>query len=77
MKEAVKFLFSLVSLSVCTVLGFDRVPWWGTLCISLGCAFVTALVVWFVVCPRLEKKIKREYIHTFGLHGELAYNVEH
>lgn len=43
-----------------SVLGFDRVPWWGTLCISLGCAIVTALVVWFVVCPRLEKKIKRE-----------------
>ncbi|KAG7489421.1 sodium-dependent phosphate transporter 1-A-like [Solea senegalensis] len=43
-----------------TMLGFDRVPWWGTLSISLGCAVVTALVVWFVVCPRLRKKIKRE-----------------
>ncbi|XP_068995341.1 sodium-dependent phosphate transporter 1-A [Embiotoca jacksoni] len=42
------------------LLGFDRVPWWGTLCISLGCAIITALVVWFVVCPRLRKKIKRE-----------------
>ncbi|KAM7391612.1 hypothetical protein PAMP_022291 [Pampus punctatissimus] len=42
------------------MLGFDRVPWWGTLCISLGCACTTALVVWFVVCPRLKKKIKRE-----------------
>nr|XP_046242782.1 sodium-dependent phosphate transporter 1-A isoform X2 [Scatophagus argus] len=41
------------------LLGFDRVPWWGTLIISLGCAFVTALVVWFIVCPRLQKKIKR------------------
>lgn len=45
---------------MCIVLGFDRVPWWGTLCISLGCACITGLVVWFVVCPRLKKKIKRE-----------------
>lgn len=45
---------------MCTVLGFDRVPWWGTLSISLGCALVTALVVWFIVCPRLRKKMKSE-----------------
>lgn len=48
-----------------SVLGFDRVPWWGTLCIALGCAVVTALVVWFVVCPRLKRKIKREYVAAF------------
>ncbi|XP_061624680.1 sodium-dependent phosphate transporter 1-A isoform X2 [Phyllopteryx taeniolatus] len=41
------------------MLGFDRLPWWGTLCISLGCGVVTALLVWFVVCPRLKRKIKR------------------
>ncbi|KAI3372370.1 hypothetical protein L3Q82_022866, partial [Scortum barcoo] len=52
-------LFSIMFTGA-PMLGFDRVPWWGTLCISLGCALVTALVVWFIVCPRLKKKIKRE-----------------
>ncbi|XP_061529250.1 sodium-dependent phosphate transporter 1-A [Phycodurus eques] len=42
------------------MLGFDRLPWWGTLCISLGCGVVTALLVWFVVCPRLKRKIKQK-----------------
>ncbi|KAM9360053.1 sodium-dependent phosphate transporter 1-A [Symphorus nematophorus] len=52
-------LFSIMFTGA-PLLGFDRVPWWGTLCISLGCALVTALAVWFIVCPRLRKKIKRE-----------------
>ncbi|TKS79058.1 Sodium-dependent phosphate transporter 1-A [Collichthys lucidus] len=51
-------LFSIMFTGA-PLLGFDKLPWWGTLCISLGCAFVTALVVWFIVCPRLKKKIKR------------------
>ncbi|KAM8761041.1 sodium-dependent phosphate transporter 1-A [Acanthopagrus schlegelii] len=52
-------LFSIMFTGA-PLLGFDRVPWWGTLCISLGFALVTALFVWFVVCPRLRKKIKRD-----------------
>ncbi|KAL6114533.1 slc20a1 [Pungitius sinensis] len=52
-------LFSIMFTGA-PLLGFDRVPWWATLCIALGCAFVTALVVWFAVCPVLKKKIKRE-----------------
>ncbi|XP_073321398.1 sodium-dependent phosphate transporter 1-A [Pagrus major] len=52
-------LFSIMFTGA-PLLGFDRVPWWGTLCIALGCALVTALFVWFVVCPRLRKKIKRD-----------------
>uniref|UniRef100_A0A7N6FDP5 Phosphate transporter n=1 Tax=Anabas testudineus TaxID=64144 RepID=A0A7N6FDP5_ANATE len=52
-------LFSIMFTGA-PLLGFDRVPWWGTLCITLGCALITALIVWFVVCPRLKKKIKRE-----------------
>ncbi|XP_047236119.1 sodium-dependent phosphate transporter 1-A [Girardinichthys multiradiatus] len=52
-------LFSIMFTGA-PLLGFDRVPWWGTLCLSLGCAIITALVVWFVVCPRLKKKIERE-----------------
>ncbi|CAN9513464.1 unnamed protein product [Ophioblennius macclurei] len=52
-------LFSIMFTGA-PLLGFDRVPWWGTICISLGFAVVTALVVWFVVCPRLKKKIQAE-----------------
>lgn len=52
-------LFSIMFTGA-PLLGFDRVPWWGTPCISVGCALVTALIVWFVVCPRLKKKIRRE-----------------
>lgn len=42
------------------VLGFDNLPWWGVLLISIGLALVIAIVVWFVVCPRLKKKIECE-----------------
>ncbi|XP_077571095.1 sodium-dependent phosphate transporter 1-A [Stigmatopora nigra] len=42
------------------MLGFDKVPWWCTLCISLGCAIITALLVWFIACPRLKRKIKQK-----------------
>ncbi|XP_068561865.1 sodium-dependent phosphate transporter 1-B [Cebidichthys violaceus] len=42
------------------MLGFDKVPWWGTLLISLGFSVLTALVVWFIVCPHLKKKIERD-----------------
>ncbi|KAG7481091.1 hypothetical protein MATL_G00063150 [Megalops atlanticus] len=54
-------LFSIMFTGApCRLLGFDRIPWWGTLLISVGCAFVTAIVVWFAVCPRLRKKIECE-----------------
>ncbi|KAK9522485.1 hypothetical protein VZT92_018946 [Zoarces viviparus] len=50
-------LFSIMFTGA-PMLGFDGVPWWGTLCIALGSGFITALVVWFVYCPYLKKKIK-------------------
>ncbi|XP_067429571.1 sodium-dependent phosphate transporter 1-B [Thunnus thynnus] len=43
-----------------SVLGFDKIPWWGILLISLGFSVLTAIVVWFIVCPRLKKKIERD-----------------
>lgn len=51
-----------VFVNVCalSVLGFDKVPWWGTLLISIGFSLVTALIVWFIVCPRLKNKIERK-----------------
>ncbi|XP_019937679.1 sodium-dependent phosphate transporter 1-B [Paralichthys olivaceus] len=42
------------------MLGFDKIPWWGILLISLGCSVLTGLVVWFIVCPHLKKKIERD-----------------
>ncbi|KAH0510957.1 Sodium-dependent phosphate transporter 1 [Microtus ochrogaster] len=42
------------------VLGFDKLPLWGTILISVGCAVFSALFVWFFVCPRMKRKIERE-----------------
>uniref|UniRef100_A0AAR2KMR3 Phosphate transporter n=1 Tax=Pygocentrus nattereri TaxID=42514 RepID=A0AAR2KMR3_PYGNA len=50
-------LFSIM-FSGAPMLGFNRMTWWGMLLSSLGCALLTALVVWFIVCPRLKKKMK-------------------
>ncbi|XP_061886901.1 sodium-dependent phosphate transporter 1-B-like [Entelurus aequoreus] len=52
-------LFSIMFTGA-PMLGFDNLPWWGTLLISLGCALLTAIVVWFIVCPHLKKKIQRD-----------------
>ncbi|XP_019720947.1 sodium-dependent phosphate transporter 1-B isoform X2 [Hippocampus comes] len=52
-------LFSIMFTGA-PMLGFDKLPWWGILLISLGCALLTAVAVWFVVCPRLKKKIERD-----------------
>ncbi|XP_051924552.1 sodium-dependent phosphate transporter 1-A isoform X2 [Hippocampus zosterae] len=52
-------LFSIMFTGA-PMLRFDRVPWWGTLCISIGCGVITALVVWFNVCPRLKRKIQQK-----------------
>ncbi|XP_052419890.1 sodium-dependent phosphate transporter 1-A [Carassius gibelio] len=54
-------LFSIMFTGA-PMLGFDRIPWWGTLLISLGCALLTAALVWFIVCPQLKKKIKSQNI---------------
>ncbi|XP_075945524.1 sodium-dependent phosphate transporter 1-B [Anarhichas minor] len=52
-------LFSIMYTGA-PMLGFDNIPWWGTLLISLGFSVLTALVVWFIVCPHLKKKIERD-----------------
>ncbi|KAM3874545.1 sodium-dependent phosphate transporter 1-B isoform 2-T2 [Diretmus argenteus] len=52
-------LFSIMFAGA-PVLGFDKIPWWGTVLISLCFSLVTALVVWFIVCPHLKKKIERD-----------------
>ncbi|XP_074547176.1 sodium-dependent phosphate transporter 1-B [Halichoeres trimaculatus] len=50
-------LFSIMFTGA-PMLGFDKIPWWGTLLISMGLSLLTAIVVWFIVCPRLKKKIE-------------------
>uniref|UniRef100_A0AAX7UGJ1 Phosphate transporter n=1 Tax=Astatotilapia calliptera TaxID=8154 RepID=A0AAX7UGJ1_ASTCA len=52
-------LFSIMFTGA-PVLGFDMIPWWGILLISLACGLLTSIVVWFIVCPRLKKKIERD-----------------
>ncbi|GAA6068309.1 sodium-dependent phosphate transporter 1-B, partial [Tachysurus ichikawai] len=51
---------SLLTLDGSAVLGFDQLPWWGILLISIGFGILTGLLVWFVVCPYLKRKIERE-----------------
>uniref|UniRef100_A0A674N3B5 Phosphate transporter n=1 Tax=Takifugu rubripes TaxID=31033 RepID=A0A674N3B5_TAKRU len=55
------------------LLGFSWIPFWGTLCISLGCSAVTAVVVWLFVCPYLKKKIQRALV--FGLIQEESSSI--
>lgn len=52
-------LFSIMFTGA-PMLGFDKLPWWGVLLISIGFGIITALIVWFAVCPRLKKKIECE-----------------
>ncbi|XP_027031143.1 sodium-dependent phosphate transporter 1-B [Tachysurus fulvidraco] len=52
-------LFSIMFTGA-PMLGFDQLPWWGILLISIGFGIFTALLVWFIVCPYLKRKIKRE-----------------
>ncbi|KAM6100853.1 sodium-dependent phosphate transporter 1 [Pterocles gutturalis] len=52
-------LFSIMYTGV-PLPSFEKLPLWGILLISVGSAVVCALVVWFLVCPRMKKKIERE-----------------
>ncbi|XP_067289819.1 sodium-dependent phosphate transporter 1-B isoform X1 [Pseudorasbora parva] len=50
-------LFS-VMFTGAPLLGFDKLQWWAVPLISIGFGLVTGIFVWFVVCPRLKKKIE-------------------
>lgn len=52
-------MFSIM-FSGAPLLGFDKIPLWGMIVISVGSSVICALVVWFFICPRLKKKIERE-----------------
>ncbi|XP_073444780.1 sodium-dependent phosphate transporter 1 [Dendrobates tinctorius] len=52
-------LFSIMYTGA-PLLGFDKIPLWGVILISVGCSVICALVVWFFICPRMKKKIERE-----------------
>ncbi|NP_001083287.1 sodium-dependent phosphate transporter 1-B isoform X1 [Xenopus laevis] len=53
-------LFSIMYTGA-PLLGFDKVPLWGIILISVGCAVFCALFVWFFVCPRMKRKIECEF----------------
>ncbi|GCB63580.1 hypothetical protein scyTo_0004450 [Scyliorhinus torazame] len=63
-------LFSILYTGA-PLLGIDRIPLWGTVLITLGSSVICALFIWFVVCPRMKKKIAREVkarkVHNSGL----------
>ncbi|KAM9313479.1 sodium-dependent phosphate transporter 1 [Gastrophryne carolinensis] len=52
-------LFSIMYTGA-PMLGFDKIPLWGVILISVGCAVICAVVVWFFICPRMRKKIERD-----------------
>ncbi|KAM4037876.1 LOW QUALITY PROTEIN: sodium-dependent phosphate transporter 1 [Anomaloglossus baeobatrachus] len=52
-------LFSIMYTGA-PLLGFDKIPLWGIILISVGCSVICALVVWFFICPRMKKKIERD-----------------
>uniref|UniRef100_A0A8D0BWC4 Phosphate transporter n=1 Tax=Salvator merianae TaxID=96440 RepID=A0A8D0BWC4_SALMN len=52
-------LFSIM-YSGAPLLGFDKLPVWGIVFISVASAVACAFIVWFFVCPRMKKKIERE-----------------
>ncbi|XP_029460098.1 LOW QUALITY PROTEIN: sodium-dependent phosphate transporter 1 [Rhinatrema bivittatum] len=52
-------LFSIMFTGA-PLLGFDKIPLWGIILISVGCAVCVATIVWFIVCPRMKKKIEQE-----------------
>ncbi|XP_069800080.1 sodium-dependent phosphate transporter 1 [Dendropsophus ebraccatus] len=52
-------LFSIM-FSGAPLLGFDKIPLWGIILISVGCSVICALVVWFFICPRMKKKIEHD-----------------
>ncbi|XP_030057570.1 sodium-dependent phosphate transporter 1 [Microcaecilia unicolor] len=52
-------LFSIMFTGA-PLLGFDKIPLWGIILISVGCAVLCAIIVWFIVCPRMKKKIDQE-----------------
>ncbi|KAM5170472.1 sodium-dependent phosphate transporter 1 [Mantella aurantiaca] len=52
-------LFSIMYTGA-PMLGFDKIPLWGIILISVACAVICAVVVWFVICPRMKKKIERD-----------------
>ncbi|XP_067857184.1 sodium-dependent phosphate transporter 1-like [Heptranchias perlo] len=52
-------LFSIMYTGA-PLLGFDRIPLWGTVLISLASGLICVFFVWFIVCPRMKRKIERE-----------------
>ncbi|CAN7998953.1 unnamed protein product [Ixodes hexagonus] len=42
------------------MLKFNLIPWWGALVVALSIAVISAIVVWFIVVPRLRKTIESE-----------------
>ena len=48
------------SIQLFSVLGFDRIPLYGVLILSVGGGILSAIIVLFVVSPYLKKKILRE-----------------
>uniref|UniRef100_A0A8C4R4A0 Phosphate transporter n=2 Tax=Eptatretus burgeri TaxID=7764 RepID=A0A8C4R4A0_EPTBU len=51
-------LFSILYTGA-PLIGLDVFPLWAILLISIACSLICAVIVWFVICPRLKKKIEK------------------
>ncbi|XP_005988250.1 sodium-dependent phosphate transporter 1-B [Latimeria chalumnae] len=49
-----------ITLTAGPVLGLEKVQTWIAFVIALPCAVLSGLIVWFIVCPRMKRKIERE-----------------
>ncbi|VDM82798.1 unnamed protein product [Strongylus vulgaris] len=63
------FYFFVISFNVLMatwdgsrILHFDKIPFWGCLIISLGIGFIAAVLVQFILKPRLRRKIKESTV---------------
>jgi len=41
------------------LLGFDKIPWWGKLIMSVGISILVYLSVWLIICPFMKKKVEK------------------
>ncbi|KHJ74742.1 hypothetical protein OESDEN_25642 [Oesophagostomum dentatum] len=48
----------MATLDGSKLLHFDKIPVWGCVLISVGVGLISALLVYFILVPRLQRKIQ-------------------
>jgi solute carrier family 20 (sodium-dependent phosphate transporter) len=65
------FYFACIAFNVFTIsyqgskiLGFDAVPWWVALAVSILAGLAAAFIVHFLLKPKLTNWIHREFVNS-------------